>query len=35
MMRPVAQAKGLDTGQAISAALLPHLFQRYQQGKGI
>ncbi len=23
-----------DTGQGISAALLPHLFQRYQQGKG-
>jgi PAS domain S-box-containing protein len=23
-----------DTGQGMSAALLPHLFQRYQQGKG-
>jgi PAS domain S-box-containing protein len=23
-----------DTGQGLSAALLPHLFQRYQQGKG-
>lgn len=23
-----------DTGQGISAALLPHLFERYQQGKG-